>query len=66
MPKSLRSCSAFSLRHRCLAVARLSDHCEARIGLQQPAEAVAEDGVIVGDHDANRLVPVRHGASLEW
>ncbi len=47
------------------AVPRLADHLEARVGVEQATETVPEDGVVVGDHDANRLLPVTHSASLE-
>ena len=54
------------LRDRLLAVARLADHLEPRVRLEQPAQAVSEDRVVVGDHDANGSVPLRHGASVGW
>ncbi len=42
------------LRHRLVAVARFAHHLEAGVGLEQPAQAVAEDGMVVGDHDSDR------------
>ena len=46
--------------HRVLAVARLADDHEARLRLEQAAQALAEDRVVVGDDDADGPVRVEH------
>ena len=40
---------------------RLADHLEVTLGLQQRADALAHDGVVVHDHDRDRLrrLPMR-------
>ena len=46
------------LAHRTLAVLGLADHLDAVDGRQQGAEAAAHDRVVVGEHHADRHVPM--------
>jgi len=41
--------------HRFLAVARLAYDRQIRLRLEQPAEALATEGLVVGDRDPNRI-----------
>ena len=52
-----------SQAHGVEAVGRLAHHLEAPVVLEEAPQPLAEDGVIVGDHDSDDLGRWGHGAS---